>query len=349
MKRFTSIILVLAMLVTILVGCAPKTETPASKPADTPAKPADTPAAKPAETITLRLAEVHAEGYPTTMADRELAKLVEERTNGRIKIEVYSGGQLGDEKSVVEQLQFGAIDLARVSLSPVTEFEKSLNALMLPYIYRDKEHMFKVIDGPIGDRLLGELEKNGLVGLAWYDAGARNFYNTKREVNTPEDMKGLKIRVQETKLMMDLVSSLGASPVAMAFGDVYSALQTGVIDGAENNWPSYDSTHHYEVAKFYTVDEHTRVPEPVLISKMVMDKLSAEDQAILRQAAKEAAEFERAEWAKAEETSKQKVIDAGCTITYLESNAAFQEKVMKLYDEFGKDFKDLIDEIINTK
>lgn len=350
MKRFTSIILVLAMLVTVLAGCAPKTETPASntpaenKPAEN--KPAES---KPAETITFRLAEVHAEGYPTTMADREFARLVEERTNGRIKIEVYSGGQLGDEKSVTEQVQFGAIDFARLSLSPITEFEKSLNVLMLPYIYRDKEHMFQVVDGPIGDKLLAELEKQGLVGLAWFDAGARNFYNTKREIKSPDDMKGLKIRVQETKLMMDLVSALGASPVAMAFGDVYSALQTGVVDGAENNWSSFDTTHHFEVAKFFTVDEHTRVPELILTNTMTMEKLSAEDQEIIRQAAKEAAEFERIEWEKAEEVSKQKVIDAGVTVTYLESNAAFQEKVMSLYDEFGADYKDLIDEIINTK
>lgn len=352
MKRFTSFVLIIALLVTMLVGCGQKPAEPAAKPADTPApadKPADPPAEKPKEVVTFRMAEVHPEGYPTTMADREFARLVEERTDGRIKIEVYSGGQLGDEKSVTEQVQFGAIDFARLSLSPITEFEKSLNVLMLPYIYRDKEHMFQVVDGPIGDKLLVELEKSGLIGLSWFDAGARNFYNSKREIKSPDDMKGLKIRVQETKLMMDLVSSLGSSPVAMAFGDVYSALQTGVIDGAENNWSSYDTTHHYEVAKYFTVDEHTRVPELILTSKMVIDKLSTEDQEIIKKAAREAAEYERIEWEKAEEVSKQKVIDAGCTITYLESNAAFQEKVMKLYEEFGKGYEDLIQEIINTK
>lgn len=352
MKRFTSFVLIIALLVTMLVGCGQKPAEPAAKPADTPApadKPADPPAEKPKEVVTFRMAEVHPEGYPTTMADREFARLVEERTDGRIKIEVYSGGQLGDEKSVTEQVQFGAIDFARLSLSPITEFEKSLNVLMLPYIYRDKEHMFQVVDGPIGDKLLVELEKSGLIGLSWFDAGARNFYNSKREIKSPDDMKGLKIRVQETKLMMDLVSSLGSSPVAMAFGDVYSALQTGVIDGAENNWSSYDTTHHYEVAKYFTVDEHTRVPELILTSKMVIDKLSTEDQEIIKKAAREAAEYERIEWEKAEEVSKQKVIDAGCTITYVESNAAFQEKVMKLYEEFGKGYEDLIQEIINTK
>lgn len=351
MKRFASFILIIALLVTMLIGCGQKPAEPAAKP-DTPAPaPADKPAepAKPKEVVTFRMAEVHPEGYPTTMADREFARLVEERTDGRYKIEVYSGGQLGDEKSVTEQVQFGAIDFARLSLSPITEFEKSLNVLMLPYIYRDKQHMFNVVDGPIGDKLLVELEKSGLVGLSWFDAGARSFYNSKREVKTPDDMKGLKIRVQETKLMMDLVSALGASPVAMAYGDVYSALQTGVIDGAENNWPSYDSTHHYEVAKYFTLDEHTRVPELILTSTMVMNKLSPEDQEIFRKAAKEAAEFERVEWEKYEKVSEQTVKDAGNTITVLETNAAFQEKVQSLYDEFGKGYEDLIQEIINTK
>lgn len=349
MKRFTSLILIFVLLATMLVGCGQKPAVPAEKPAE-PA-PTEKPAepAKPKEVVTLRLAEVHPEGYPTTMADWEFSRLVEERTDGRYKIEVYPGGQLGDEKSVTEQIQFGALDFGRLSLSPITEFEKSLNVLMLPYIYRDKEHMFKVVDGPIGDGLLEKLEKNGLVGLAWYDAGARSFYNSKKEVKSPADMKGLKIRVQETKLMMDLVSALGASPVAMAYGDVYSALQTGVIDGAENNWPSYDSSHHYEVAKFYTVDEHTRVPELILTSKMVMDKLSAEDQEIFKQAAREAAEFERVEWAKYELESEKKVKEAGNTITLLETNAEFQEKVKSLYDEFGKGYEDLIQSIIDTK
>lgn len=334
MKRLTSFILSVVLLI-MLIGCEQK--------------PAEIEQVNPEEVITFRMAENQPESYPTTKADREFARLVEERTDGRYKIEVYSGGQLGDEKSVTEQVQFGAIDFARLSLSPITEFEKSLNVLMLPYIYRDKQHMFNVVDGPIGDKLLAELEKSGLVGLAWFDAGARSFYNSKREIKSPEDMKGLKIRVQETKLMMDLVSALGASPVAMAYGDVYSALQTGVIDGAENNWPSYDSTHHYEVARFFTLDEHTRVPELILTSTMVMNKLSPEDQEIFRKSAKEAAEFERVEWEKYEKVSEQTVKDAGNTITYLESNAAFQEKVQSLYDEFGEGYEDLIQEIINTK
>ena len=258
MKRFLSILLVCVLAASLFAGCSQSSQT-AAAPAAPTAAPTEAPKAEP---IVFRLAENQPEDYPTTLGDKEFARLVEERTNGRIKIEVYSGGQLGDEKSIAEQIQFGAIDFARLSLSPLTEHEKSMGVLMLPYLYRDKEHMFKVLEGTVGEKILSNLEaKAGIVGLGWLDAGSRNFYNTEREIKTPADMKGLKIRVQETALMMDLISALGASPVALAYGDVYSAMQTGVIDGAENNWPSFESSKHYEIAKYFTIDEHTRVPE----------------------------------------------------------------------------------------
>jgi tripartite ATP-independent transporter DctP family solute receptor len=341
MKRFISVLLIFVLAMSLFAGCSSKVEPVVS----------EAPKVEPkVETIVLRLAENQPEDYPTTLGDKEFARLVEERTAGKIKIEVYSGGQLGDEKSVAEQIQFGAIDFARLSISPLTQHEKSMGVLMLPYLYRDKEHMFKVLEGPIGTQILANLEKQaGIVGLGWLDAGARNFYNTKKEVKTPDDMKGLKVRVQETALMMDLISALGGSPVALAYGDVYAALQTGVVDGAENNWPSFESSKHFEVAKFFTIDEHTRVPELILTSKMVMDKLSADDQKIVKEAAKEAALFERKEWLKREESSKAIIEKSGVKITTLESNAAFQEKVMSLYDKHGADYKDIINQIIETK
>lgn len=342
MKRLLSILLTCVLAASLLMGCGSgtSTEKPAEKPAETPK----------VEQIVFRLAENQPEDYPTTLGDKEFARLVEERTKGKIKIEVYAGGQLGDEKSVAEQIQFGAIDFARLSISPLTQHEKSMGVLMLPYLYRDKEHMFKVLEGHIGEQILANLEKqSGIIGLGWLDAGARNFYNTKKEIKTPADMKGLKIRVQETALMMDLISSLGASPVALAYGDVYSALQTGVVDGAENNWPSFESSKHFEVAKYFTIDEHTRVPELILTSKMTLDKLTAEEKEIIRQAAKEAALFERAEWLKREEASRKIIEGSGVKITKLESNAAFQEKVKSLYDKHGADYKNIIDQIINTK
>lgn len=343
MKKIFAILLCTMLIVGLLAGCTTK-DNPAAGETNQ-----ETPKEEKVETIVLRLADNHAVDYVTVKADRKFAELVETRTNGRIKIEVYAGAQLGDEKTTIEQTQFGAIDFVRTSISPLSEFNKDFGVLMLPYLYRDGEHMFNVLDGSIGEEFLTNLEKNNLRGLAWFDGGSRNFYNTKKEIKSVDDLKGMKIRVQESRLMMDLVRALGASPTPMAFGDVYSALQTGVIDGAENNWPSYLSTSHYEVAKYFVVDEHTRVPELIVMSKMAFDKLSAEDQKIVMEAAKEAALYQREEWAKVEKDAEQKVTEAGSIITRLETNQEFQEAVQSLYKDFGAGYEDLIQKIIDTK
>ncbi len=302
---------------------------------------------KKSEKMVLRYAENQAQDYPTTQAAYKFAELVEQKTNGRIHIDVYHGGQLGDEKAVIEQLQFGAIDFTRVSISPLSEFEKSLNVLQLPYLYKDADQMWRVLDGEIGDRFLNSMDKNNLIGLSWFDAGARNFYDSKRPITKLEDMKGLKIRVQESQMMMGMVSALGASPTPMAYGEVYSGLQTGVIDGAENNWPSYDSVSHYEVAKYYVLDEHTRVPEMQLVSKITWDKFSDEDKAIIKECALESAKVERELWAAKEGVSEEKVRAAGCTITELEpgEKEKFQEAMQPLYTQFGAGYEDVIKEI----
>lgn len=209
----------------------------------------------------LTYAENQAEDYPTTQGAYRFAELVKQRTGGKVEILINAEGILGDERTVIEQLQFGGVDFARVSLSPLSEFVPELNVLQLPYLYTGAEHMWKVLEGEIGDSFLGSFEGSSLVALSWYDAGARNFYNSVRPIEKLEDMKGLTIRVQESELMSDSIRVLGAVPKQMAYGEVYSGLQTGEIDGAENNWPSYESTRHYEVARYYTIDEHTRVPE----------------------------------------------------------------------------------------
>ncbi|WP_105616558.1 TRAP transporter substrate-binding protein [Vallitalea okinawensis] len=357
MKRIVALLLALSLFLSlVLVGCS-SNETQStdgdSQPKATEEKKEEPKAKKeePKEEIILRLADVHNEGYPTMDGNYEFKRLVEEKTNGRIKVEIYGGGQLGDEKTVIEQVQFGAIDLTRTSISPLTEFNDMFNVLMLPYLYRDKEHMFNVLDGEIGDMMLEDLADTGFVGLGWYDSGSRCFYNSKGEIESVADLEGLKIRVQKSSLMMGLVEALGASPTPMAFSEVYSALQTGVIDGAENNWPSYLTTSHYEVAPFYVVDEHTRVPELVMISKITYDKLSDEDKAILHEAGQAAAELEREKWAEFEVESEKTVVEAGCTITRLEaaSKAEFQEAVKPLYDEFAGDYTQVIEDILNTK
>jgi tripartite ATP-independent transporter DctP family solute receptor len=304
-----------------------------------------------ADTIELKLAEIHPKGYPTELGDEEFARLVKERSQGRINITVFPGGQLGgDEKAVVEQVQMGAIDFARISLAPVLQFAKELSVLSLPYIYRDSAHMWKVLSGPIGQDLLKSVDKANLVGLAYYDAGARSFYNSKKDIKTVADLKGMKIRVQEAKLMMDLVRALGASPTPMATGDVYSALQTNVIDGAENNWPSYISFSHYQVAKFYTVDKHTCIPEILVGSKKKFADLPKADLDLIGKAAQDAVEFQKKKWAESEKVNEEKAKVAGCKITYLDAKtiAEFQKAVQPIYADY-KDYADLIKKIQDTK
>lgn len=278
------------------------------------------------------------------IAAYKFAEMVEEKTGGRIHIDVYYGGQLGDEKALIEQLQFGGIDFTRASISPLSEFEKSLNVLSLPYLYKDADQMWRVLEGDIGEDFLKSVEKAGIIGLSWYDAGARNFYNSKKPVTKLDDLKGLKIRVQESQLMMGMVSALGASATPMAYGEVYSGLQTGVIDGAENNWPSYESTSHYEVAKYYVLDEHSRIPEMQMISKSTWDKLSADDQKIIKECALESAKIERALWAEKEAAAEAKVKEAGSVITTLDAGEKekFQAAMAPLYAQFGAGYENII-------
>jgi tripartite ATP-independent transporter DctP family solute receptor len=297
--------------------------------------------------VVLRLGETHVADYPTTKGNYEFARLVEERTGGRIKIEVYHSSQLGQEKAVIEQVQFGAIDFTRVSISPLAAFAPAFDALQMPYLYRGEEHMWKVLNGPIGEEFLNSLEPANFIGLAWYDSGARNFYNSKKEIKSVADLKGMKIRVQESQLMMGLVSALGAVPTPMPFGEVYSALQTGVIDGAENNWPSYYSTSHYEVAKYFTLDGHTRVPEILIASKISMDRLSKEDQEIIKQAAKDSMPYQIKLWKEFEKVSEDKVRAAGSIITELtpEAIAEFQKAMQPMYDALRPELQEVVKKI----
>lgn len=353
MKRVLSTLLATALLCSAaLTGCsggssssAPSSSDAGSSAPASSAAPSDGGDVKPE--FVFRYAENQPQDYPTTQGAYKFAELVKEKTNGRIDVQVYHGAQLGDEKSVIEQLQFGGIDFTRVSLSPLAEFSKELNVLQLPYLYRDGAHMWKVLEGEIGDQFLTGVESSGMIGLSWYDAGARNFYNSQREVKSLDDMKGLKIRVQESEMMMDMVKALGAEPTPMAYGEVYSSLQTGVIDGAENNWPSYESTSHYEVAKYFCIDEHTRVPEMQLVSKMTMDKLTPEDQQIIRDCAKESALYERELWAAREKESEEKVKAGGAVITELtpEVKQSFQDAVAPLYEKFAADYMDIVNKI----
>jgi len=302
-----------------------------------------------AEPMVLRLAETHAADYPTTKGDYYFADLVKERTDGRITIEVYPSSQLGEEKAVIEQVQFGAIDFTRVSISPLAAFSPNFNALQMPYLYRSEEHMWKVLKGDIGKEFLGSLEPANFVGLGWFASGARSFYNSKLEVKTPADLKGMKIRVQQSDLMVNMVNALGAVATPMPFGEVYSGLQTGVIDGAENNWPSYYSTSHYEVAKYYTLDAHTKVPEIIIASKISMDKLSAKDQKIIKQAAWDSMDYQRQQWADYVTVAEEKIRAAGNVITIIEDNSAWQAAMQPMYDALSPELQDVVSKIRAVK
>lgn len=302
-----------------------------------------------AEPIKLTVAEIHPQDYPTTQGLFKLADLVKERSKGQIIIDVKFGGQLGNgEKEVVEQVQMGALDMARISVSPVTEFVPALEAFGLPYIWTGQEHMWKVLKGPTGQKLLKEVENYKFYGLAYYESGQRSFYNSKKEVKTVDDLKGMKIRVQKSALMIDLVNAMGANATPISFGEVYDALSKGVIDGAENNWPSYESTGHYEVAKYYTLDMHTRVPEILVASKIAFDKkLSPEQIKLVMDAAKDTQDYVIQKWMERVEASKKKVLANGNIITELtpEAREGFVKAVQPMYQKYGEKHKAIIEEI----
>ena len=301
----------------------------------------------------LTLSEVHAEGYPTTLADYEFARLVEERTEGRIKIEVYSGGTLyGEETGSIEALQIGDLAFARVSASPVASYVPALNVIQLPYLYRDGEHMWQVLNSEIGQNMLDEIQASGsgLVGLCYYDAGARNFY-TKTPVTCVEDMAGLKIRLQNNAMMVEMVQLLGGNGVTgIGPNDVYSAIQQGTIDGAENNWPTYESMGDYQVAPYFVLDGHTRVPEILLASEAVLETLDPADVEIIKECAKETQAYEIEQWALREQSSEEKVTSEGVTVTELSADelAKFQERMTPIYEKYGAGYEDLIAQIQNV-
>ena len=301
----------------------------------------------------LTLSEVHAEGYPTALADYEFARLVEERTEGRIKIDVYTGGTLyGEETGSIEALQIGDLAFARVSASPVASYVPALNVIQLPYLYRDGDHMWQVLNGEIGQSMLEEIQASGsgLVGLCYYDAGARNFY-TKTPIYSVADMAGLKIRLQNNAMMVEMVQLLGGNGVTgIGPNDVYSAIQQGTIDGAENNWPTYESMGDYQVAPYFVLDGHTRVPEILLASEAVLETLDPADVEIIKQCAKDTQEYEIEQWALREASSEEKVVSEGVTVTTPtpEALAEFQERMAPLYAKYGAGYEDLIEQIQNT-
>ncbi|WP_339230500.1 TRAP transporter substrate-binding protein [Oceanobacillus sp. FSL K6-2867] len=297
------------------------------------------------ETKTLRLAENHPDDYPTAIGDKEFARLVKEKTEGRYEIEVYSGGQLGEESEVLEQAQLGTIDLARVNAIPLTQFSQDIGVLSMPYLFEDEEAKWEKLNGEVGQDLLATLDGSNLVGLAFYDSGERSFYNSERPIEKPEDMAGLKIRVQNSELAIDIVETLGASATPMEYGEVYSALQTGVIDGAENNFPSYYTSNHYNVSKYFTVNGYQGNPEVLLASESLWNELSDEDKEAFREAALESVAVQREAWAELTEEAREAVVEAGSELIEVEDVSEWRDAVQPVYDKYGDQFGEWIDRL----
>lgn len=284
--------------------------------------------------VVLKAADDQALNYPTTQALIYMGRLLSRWSGGRIKVVVYYDGQLGDEVTTIRKTIDGSIDIDRVNLDPLTQVEPALRVFAMPYIFRSAEQMHHVVDGPIGRGLLDRLGSHGLVGLGYYDSGARSFYVSRGPIHSVKGLKGLKIRVQKAPIMEDIVRSLGAIPVPMPYQDVYTALETGVIDGAENNIPSWVSTGHYEVARYYLRDDHVRVPELLIMSKKTWRRLSASDQALVVRAAKMSVTYQRKLWQKAVKGALAKARAAGCEITSPSDLPTFKAMTSKVYDDF---------------
>ncbi|OLF06997.1 C4-dicarboxylate ABC transporter [Actinophytocola xinjiangensis] len=293
-----------------------------------------------------RLAEVHPENYPTTVGDQKFAELVAEKSDGRITIDVYPGAQLGEESDAIEQVQLGSIELTRVSSAPMTEFASGMGLFGLPYIWDDADHMWRFLkDEDGGEKLLDGLSDAGFHGVTYMDPGARSFYTTDKAVRSPDDLKGLKIRVQESQVIIDFIEALGASPTPMDYGEVYSSLQSGLIDGAENNAPSYYSASHFEVAKNFTLDEHMRVAELLVMNRDIWDSLSADDQAIIEDAATEAAEFQRTTWDAQVDKDMAALKKEGVTITEIDDLEPWRAAARPVIDKYGDEFADYLAKI----
>ncbi len=276
------------------------------------------------------------------MADR-----LEKISDGKMKIKIYPSGQLGSERELLELLQIGSLSLTKVSAAIVENFAPKFRVLGLPYLFESSEHMYDVLDGPIGEGLLVEGEKFRFRGLCFYDAGSRSFYTKERPVNEPADLEGMKIRVMKSNTAMNMVSQLGGSPTPISFGELYTALQQGVVDGAENNPPSFYSSRHYEVCKYYSLDEHTSVPDVLLVSLEWWENMTEQEQKWLKQAALESVPYQRQEWAKSVKESLDAVKKAGVEIIRPDKSK-FSSEVGPIYESY-KDQAELYELILRIK
>ena len=308
------------------------------------------PVAAQAQTMVLKAADVHPAGYPNVVAVENMGKKLEAATQGCLKIQTFPGGVLGGEKEMIEQTQFGAINILRTSLGPVGTVVPEVNVFNMPFVFRSQDHMRAVIDGAIGDDLLAKISASPakLVAIGWMDGGSRSLY-TKKPVRSPADLKGQKVRMMGNPLFVDTMNAMGGNGISMGYGEVFTALQTGVVDGAENNAPSFFTSNHYSTgAKFYTQTNHLIIPELLVVSKVTWDKLSKDDQALLKKFGREAQMEQRALWDKSVEDYTAKLKAAGVEFITVD-NKAFFDATAPVRAKYGANFADLMKRIEAVK
>lgn len=277
---------------------------------------------------------IHVAGYPNTVAMDKFAELLDQKSGGKMTLKMYHSGTLGSQPDAIEQVRIGGIQIANFNMGPIGPIVPEANVVSLPFIFKNTDHMWRVLDGKAGAMINAGLEKKGLISLAWYDAGSRSFYNSKKPIQTPADVKGMKVRVMNNDLYSGMISALGGNPSPMAFSEVYQSLKTGVVDGAENNWPSYESTGHYEVAGYHSNSQHLIIPEILAINADVFNALSDSEKKIVKEAAEESAALQRELWAKREKASQAKVIAGGVKANEIPDKSAFQAAMVPVYTKY---------------
>jgi tripartite ATP-independent transporter DctP family solute receptor len=305
----------------------------------------------PSQARDFRSAELHPADYPTALAVKHMGKLLNDQTSGRLGVRVYASGSLGTEKDNIEQLRIGGLDMMRVHISTLNSVVPETIVTVLPFMFRSTDHMRKVLDGPIGDEILTAMEAQGLVGLAFYDSGARSFYTSKKQIKTVADLKGLKIRVPQSDVFVAMIESLNANPTPMPAGEVYTAMKTGIVDAAENNWPTFEASRHFEAAKYFNLSEHSRAPDILVFSKKIWDKLSKEDQVLIRKAAKESVPFMRKLWDEREIQSRKVAEAAGAQLVNITNRQEFVDAMKPVYAKFANTprLKELVKRIQDTQ
>jgi tripartite ATP-independent transporter DctP family solute receptor len=297
--------------------------------------------------VELKSSDVHPFGYPTVEAVKSLGEKLTKATNGKFTVQIYPSMQLGGEKEMIEQAQLGALAMARVSVGAMGPVVDELNAFNMPFVFKSAQQAHKVLDGSLGDEMLDKITNSGrgLVGLCWMDGGARNIYNSKRPIKTVEDLKGLKIRVIGNPIFVAMMNALGGNGVAMGFDQLINAMQTGIVDGAENNYPSYANGQHYRYAKFYSVTEHLILPELLVFSKRTWDTLSKEEQELIKKFAREAQAEQRKLWADLEVKALETMKKEGAEITQIPDKGPFQAAVKPVWDQFGTKYTEVVKRI----